>query len=468
MRARVISSARCLAWRLDRAWAWNRVQQISSARALRAPAPVGDGAARWTSRHVTWYSGVELRRSEGRDGCRTHARCTLDACRRCSLGALSERQPCAHSETCTTSPGIQAVVSLSAPWNSNGVVRGKRPFSSSGKQDLKSASEPSKGCGSSAALNTNEGQEDETSRSRLTSTVSSGRMEADGHKARMENHSILRTVAHKVAYIGAGITAGFLGSLVGLGGGIWLVPLLVFLGLPQQQAHGTSMVAVSGTSLMAAFIYSMGGMADPSAALVVASAALFTAYLGAKTTAGMDPNHLRRRFGWYLVFASALMPLRPFLSAKINNYTSAGNDEKDWDTSWEVSSIVENLESWTIVQWTGILTTGAVAGFVSGLLGVGGGTVVIPALGLIAGMPQQLAQGTALLGLCIPTLVGSATHFRKGNVKSDVFPFLVAGSFVGGYLGSQLALDIPEDLLRYCFSAALMVMGLYQALGRAR
>ena len=93
------------------------------------------------------------------------------------------------------------------------------------------------------------------------------------------------------------------------------------------------------------------------------------------------------------------------------------------------------------------------------MMGVGGGSVMIPAMVILAGMPQHLAQGTALLAMAPIALIGAFTHYRLGNVHIYLSLGLVGGATVGGFLGGTLASMLPDFSLRLIFAAIGICMG---------
>merc|ERR1711972_1107625 len=107
-----------------------------------------------------------------------------------------------------------------------------------------------------------------------------------------------------------------------------------------------------------------------------------------------------------------------------------------------------------------LLLLGAVTGFISGLLGVGGGTVLVPALTLGFGFSQPEAQGCALLGMVPPAVVSPYTHWSRGNVDRQLVAYAVAGALAGGVGGSLAAAGLPERTLRMVFSAVLACVGI--------
>ncbi len=107
-----------------------------------------------------------------------------------------------------------------------------------------------------------------------------------------------------------------------------------------------------------------------------------------------------------------------------------------------------------------ILLVGLVVGMVSGVVGIGGGVLFVPALIWLLGMNQYKAQGTSLGALLAPVgLFAFLEYYRKGNADLRVALLLAAGFLVGGYFGAAGAQHIPELWLRRIFAVALVAIG---------
>lgn len=104
---------------------------------------------------------------------------------------------------------------------------------------------------------------------------------------------------------------------------------------------------------------------------------------------------------------------------------------------------------------------GVVAGTLSGILGIGGGIVLIPALVFIFGLTQLQAQGTTL-ALMIPPigLLAALRYYQSGNVKLDMAGFICLGFFAGGLIGANLVQNLSESLLRKSFALFLLFVSL--------
>jgi hypothetical protein len=107
-----------------------------------------------------------------------------------------------------------------------------------------------------------------------------------------------------------------------------------------------------------------------------------------------------------------------------------------------------------------MLLVGLVVGIVSGVVGIGGGILFIPALVWLLGMSQHRAQGTSLGALLLPVgLFAFMEYYRKGNADLRVALLLAVGFLVGGYFGAVGAQHIPELWLRRIFALTLIAVG---------
>jgi len=107
-----------------------------------------------------------------------------------------------------------------------------------------------------------------------------------------------------------------------------------------------------------------------------------------------------------------------------------------------------------------ILLVGLVVGMVSGVVGIGGGILFVPALVWLLGMDQHKAQGTSLGALLAPVgIFAFLEYYRRGNADVRVAALLAAGFLVGGYFGAVGAQHIPEVWLRRIFAITLVVVG---------
>jgi uncharacterized membrane protein YfcA len=232
-----------------------------------------------------------------------------------------------------------------------------------------------------------------------------------------------------------GLLAGIFGGLVGLGGGVIMIPLMVgILKLTQHQAHGTSLVALVFTGIAGAIAYGLQGTIDITASVLIAVTAMVTARAGARFAHSLPEWKLKRSFGAFLVFVSLLMLVKPYLP--------------------HIPGMEAGWPKIIVLLITGILT-----GFLSGMMGVGGGTIMVPAMVLLAGFPQHTAQGTSLLAMVPAGGVGAYTHWKLGNLRTNLLMGLIPGILIGTYLGGTLAHFLSDGTLRLVFAAVLIGTG---------
>jgi uncharacterized membrane protein YfcA len=116
----------------------------------------------------------------------------------------------------------------------------------------------------------------------------------------------------------------------------------------------------------------------------------------------------------------------------------------------------------------GNVALGIGVGIFGGLLGVGGGTILVPILVLGEHYPQHLAQGVSLLMILPTGIVGGWSHARHGHVMRSILPGLMVGGAIGGLLGAFLAHLIDSTTLSRLFAIFLLPVGAQMILGRGR
>jgi uncharacterized membrane protein YfcA len=233
-----------------------------------------------------------------------------------------------------------------------------------------------------------------------------------------------------------GLGAGLFGGLVGVGGGVIMITLMIGVSkLDQHEAHGTSLVALVFTGVAGATTYGLRGAIDVPAAAALAIPAMFTAGWGARYAHALAEWKLKRCFGAFLVLVSVALLLKDRLPG-----------------------VAEPVTGWRGIA--ALAVAGVVSGFVSGMLGVGGGSLMVPAMVLLVGIGQHVAQGTSLLAMVPAGAAGARAHWRYGSVVTRVLPGLIPGIVAGSYIGGNLAVALGDGTLRIVFAGILTWTGL--------
>lgn len=236
-----------------------------------------------------------------------------------------------------------------------------------------------------------------------------------------------------------GLFAGLFGGLVGLGGGVIIITMVVRLfKFSQHQAHGTSLMVLVFTGLAGAATYYLNGSVDFVAAGLLAASAIITARFGALYANALPEWQLKRAFGIFLICVSFLLLGKPYLV--------------------HLAFLSQAAVGWHKI--VALLASGAAAGFIAGMMGVGGGSLMVPAMVLVVGDTQYVAQGSALLAMVPGGAMGAYTHWRLGNVVTRVLPAMIPGIMIGAYGGASLAHFLPEGTLRLIFATVLIWMGI--------
>ena len=238
--------------------------------------------------------------------------------------------------------------------------------------------------------------------------------------------------------IAIGLVSGLLAGLFGIGGGILMTPgIQVLLGAPPIIALATPLPAIFPTALAGALAYRRSGELDTRAAAWLAGPGLVGASLGAWLTEYVDTT--------LLLLATALL-LGWQAVAIIRETRRSGRPEPREATAPILGGI------------------GAVAGFVSGLLGIGGGLVMVPLLVGWLGMPLKRALGTSLLVIVALVVPGTIVHSALGHIDWGICLALVVGGVPGARLGAALALGAKERTLRLAVGAGLLAISVAYAI----
>ena len=294
------------------------------------------------------------------------------------------------------------------------------------------------------------------------------------------------TPAHRakaVAMAGPlGLVAGMFGSVVGVGGGVLIVPAITSaVPIPQRVVTGTSLIAVLSTAGVATYNFSHAGLVDPTAAAILGGSAMLSAPFGARLTTKLDCVQLRRILAYFLLCAAPLVPLKAAVfhyrgdgdgdgdgeegdgTNGDGHWTSGGGDGGGWraaggeeDATSPPSASTQKFDA--VEAAPKLAAIGVTAGLASGLLGIGGGTIVTPLLALVSPLPQAAVLGTSLLAMLPPSAVALLQHRALGNVDVRMGAALAVGTALGGAVGSGMAVDAPRGALEAVFFCGMLFL----------
>jgi uncharacterized membrane protein YfcA len=117
----------------------------------------------------------------------------------------------------------------------------------------------------------------------------------------------------------------------------------------------------------------------------------------------------------------------------------------------------------------GMLLIGLVSGVLGGMLGIGGGVIVIPALVYVFGMSQQMSQGTTLAMMLPPIGAFAAfVYWKNGFVNWQAAALICVGFLIGGYFGAKIAMAVPTGILKKLFGVFLLILSLQMMFGPSK
>jgi uncharacterized membrane protein YfcA len=230
-----------------------------------------------------------------------------------------------------------------------------------------------------------------------------------------------------------GFVSGVLSGLFGVGGGIVMTPgIQVLLGGAPIVALATPLPAIFPTALTGAYTYRQAGEIDTRAAAWIVGPGIVGAVAGAALTDAIETHLL-------LVVTAALL-------------------------AWQAVGILRGARRGiereapapgTPLTFAGI---GLAAGFVSGLLGIGGGLIMVPLLAGVLRMPLKRALGTSLLAIVVLVIPGTIVHTALGHIDWAIFAVVTLGAVPGARIGARLALGTRERTLRLLVGSFLLVI----------
>jgi uncharacterized protein len=246
-----------------------------------------------------------------------------------------------------------------------------------------------------------------------------------------------------VRAVAIGIVAGALSGLFGVGGGILIVPALVFvLGFDQRYAHGTSLASVLPIAAAGLIGFALEDSVDwaVSGLLIVGAAA--GAVVGTRLLHAIPLRPLAFSFaGLMLVSAVRLV---------LVDADGLGRDET------------------TVAMGIGLIVFGFVSGVLAGLLGVGGGVIMVPGMVILFGLTAAVAKGTSLAVIIPTALTATRRNVAKGNADIRLAVTVGLAGVVTSYLMSQVSVDLDEDLSNGLFALLLTFVALRLLWGQRR
>jgi len=231
------------------------------------------------------------------------------------------------------------------------------------------------------------------------------------------------------------VASSFIGSMLGIGGGFLIVPALVLLGLPIQEAAALSLIAIAATSTSSSIIYLPKGMVNLKAAIILELFTVGGAIIGPRIALALRGEILQVLFGFILLYVSYRM-LRG--GKRVGEGAFARR---------------RNLLSWAIAFIGSFL-----AGVMAGMLGIGGGIIKVPILHLLLGMSMKISVATSHFMIMFTAITSSIVYLLSGLFNGEMAVAGAVGAIVGSQIGGRIALRIKAEHLRRLFGIVLIIL----------
>jgi hypothetical protein len=227
-----------------------------------------------------------------------------------------------------------------------------------------------------------------------------------------------------------GFAAGVLGSMIGLGGGIIVVPILTFFGFSPTLAASNSLFAAFSNAVGSTISYSRQKRIEYSLGLKLGLLTVPGTVIGAYISSDVTPEIFKILFGFVLIASAVYIFLRKKIESRKQNFS----------TQMMIFAVGASF----------------FAGIISAFFGIGGGIIFVPLMVVGMGMAMKKAAPTSQLILLFASLSGVIVHTILGHSDFLQAGLLGAGSFAGGLVGARLSVDIHERYLQILVSVVIV------------
>jgi len=251
--------------------------------------------------------------------------------------------------------------------------------------------------------------------------------------------------------LAVGVLAGALGTLFGLGGGIIFVPVLTILfGLTPSEAAAVSLVGIIAASVGAASFYVEKEVANIRLGLLLEITTSLGAIAGAAAAVYLQDWILLVVFSAVLLYSGLRMALNP---ERVVEHCEAGGFSiryRDLREDAYVTCSVQNVKG-------GLLGCG-LAGMLSSMTGVGGGSIKVPLMNVYMHVPIKTAAATSSYMIGITAFSGAITYYLGGSIILDVAGAMAVGAFAGSIIGTRISKRMDASPMRRYMSVILFTI----------
>lgn len=269
------------------------------------------------------------------------------------------------------------------------------------------------------------------------------------------------TAINFLGLLAFGVFIGLLGSAMGMGGGIFMVPFLVLgLKLPMHQAVAASLVAIVATSSAVAAVNVERGLANIRLGITLEVTTALGSIAGALIASRLPGGILQLLFALILFPVSALMFMKgKGLLLRHVPASRGGAKASAFDSGFFDPAIAAHTP-YAVRNMAPASAVSFFAGSLSGLLGIGGGIVQVPLMNLVCGVPMKAAAATSNFIIGVSAAASAYVYFRKGLIPLELTAVIVVGVLIGSFLGIYALYRVKSEKLQVIFSALTLLVGI--------
>lgn len=255
-----------------------------------------------------------------------------------------------------------------------------------------------------------------------------------------------------------GLITAFIGGLMGLGGGIILIPSLLFMGsyseafawATPQAIVGISLITMIFTALSSTMAFYKKGRVDYKTGLLFLSGSIPGGMLGSWLNQFVDSDEFLLYFGFLTIIISMLF----FIKRKPSTKKMSGNHRNMRTFHLEGKTYNYSVS----IGAAFILSLGV--GTLSGLFGIGGGSIMVPAMILLFGFPAHIATATSMFMILFISIIGAGTHIVLGHIAWEYVWAFIPGAWFGGKLGAKVNQKLPGKAIEWILRILLIIIGI--------
>jgi uncharacterized membrane protein YfcA len=245
-------------------------------------------------------------------------------------------------------------------------------------------------------------------------------------------------------------------SMLGQGGGAFYVPMLLAVSIPFYVAAATSQVLIMVVSLSSMLVFAKAKMLDWKLVLLIEPPTNLGSFLGGYLS-DYIPSYVAK-----LCFAGVLLVGAYFMYRPVKDQVHAQADGHWWN--WHRAGVAEPYTINVLI----LVPIMVLAGFVAGMLGVGGGLIKVPAVVLLGGVPMKIAVGSSSLMIGITALTGFVGHLLQGHFDLKLTAALAAGVLIGSQIGPRVSVKADRAELKKYFAFLLLAIACWLIYGVIR